>query len=329
VSALVPAGALAEPPLLEISGLVRHFPTRNAFGRRTGSIRAVDGVTLGVRAGETLGLVGESGCGKSTLGKTVMGIYAPTEGQIHFLGREIGRLRGRERRKVARDLQYVYQDPGASLDPRWKVGRSLHEPLVIHTRLSRAERQAEVESILRAVGLPDAHLDLYPHELSGGQQRRVGLARILTLRPRLIILDEPTSGLDVSVQASVLKLFRRLQDVFALTYLFISHDLAVVRAMCQRVAVMYLGKVVEVGAAAELFESPRHPYTRSLLAAVPRIGGRRVTDDLAVEGEPPSPSDVPSGCRFRTRCPLAQDRCTAEEPPLRDIAGRLVACHFA
>jgi oligopeptide/dipeptide ABC transporter ATP-binding protein len=276
-----------------------------------------------------VGLVGESGCGKSTLGKTVMGIHAPTAGEVRFQGREIGRLRARERRKVARHLQYVYQDPGASLDPRWKIGRSLHEPLVIHTALSRAERDVEVQAILRAVGLPDAHLDLYPHELSGGQQRRVGLGRILMLKPRLIILDEPTSGLDVSVQASVLKLFRRLQEAFALTYLFISHDLSVVRAMCQRVAVMYLGRVVEVGEAASLFEAARHPYTRSLLAAVPRIGGRRVTEDFALEGEPPSPRDVPSGCRFRTRCPLAQQVCAAEEPPLRAVGGHQVACHLA
>jgi len=316
-------------PLLEVADLARYFPMRNAFGRRTGWLRAVDGVSLAVRPGETLGLVGESGCGKSTLGKTVMGIYTPTAGEIRFLGREIGRLRGPERRKVARDLQYVYQDPGASLDPRWKIKRSLHEPLQIHTTLSRAEREAEVQAILRAVGLPGAHLDLYPHELSGGQQRRVGLARILTLKPRLIILDEPTSGLDVSVQASVLKLFRRLQESFALTYLFISHDLAVVRAMCQRVAVMYLGKIVELGGAARLFEAPRHPYTQSLLAAVPRIGGSRLTQAFALEGEPPNPRDVPSGCRFRTRCPLARDLCAAEEPPLRPVGGQLVACHFA
>jgi oligopeptide/dipeptide ABC transporter ATP-binding protein len=316
-------------PLLEVVDLVRHFPVRNAFGRRTGWIRAVDGVSLAVWPGETVGLVGESGCGKSTLGKTVMGIHAATAGDIRFAGREIGRLPPRERRAIARDLQYVYQDPGASLDPRWKVVHSLHEPLVIHTRLSRAEREKEVRAILAAVGLPDAHLDLYPHELSGGQQRRVGLARILTLRPRMVILDEPTSGLDVSVQASVLKLFRGLQDTFALTYVFISHDLAVVRAMCARLAVMYLGKIVEVGDTAAVFAEPRHPYTRSLLAAVPRIRGRRVTLDFALEGEPPNPRDVPSGCRFRTRCPLAQARCAVEEPPLRQVDGRRVACHFA
>ena len=321
--------SVSPTPLLELVDLARHFPVRNAFGRRTGWIRAVDGVSLTVWPGETLGLVGESGCGKSTLGKTVMGIHAPTAGDIRFAGREIGRLARRERRAIAKDLQYVYQDPGASLDPRWKVLHSLHEPLKIHTRLSRAERDEQVRAILAAVGLPGAHLDLYPHELSGGQQRRVGLARILTLRPRMVILDEPTSGLDVSVQASVLKLFRSLQDSFALTYVFISHDLAVVRAMCARIAVMYLGRIVELGETAAVFEAPRHPYTRSLLAAVPRIGGRRVTLDFVLEGEPPNPRDVPSGCRFRTRCPLVQDVCAREEPALREVEGGLVACHFA
>ena len=318
-----------EAPLLEIVDLARHFPVRDAFGRRAGWLRAVDGVSLDVRPGETLGLVGESGCGKSTLGKTVMGIFRPTAGDIRFLGREIGRLSPRERRRVARDLQYVYQDPGASLDPRWKIRRSLHEPLIIHTRLSRAERAGVVQDILRLVGLPEAHLDLYPHELSGGQQRRVGLARILTLRPRLVILDEPTSGLDVSVQATVLKLLRGLQEAFRLTYLFISHDLAVVHTMCQRVAVMYLGKLVELGRTESVFGTPRHPYTRSLLAALPAIGGARVTDTFALAGEPPNPREVPGGCRFRTRCPLAVEICAASEPPLRPIAGQLVACHLA
>jgi len=310
-------------PILQIENLRTHYHDRKVI------LKAVNGVSLSLERGSILGIVGESGCGKSTLGKTVMGIYTPTAGEIRFAGREIGHLPKRERRKVAKHLQYVYQDPGASLDPRWKVVHSLHEPLKIHTTLSRAERVREVATILAAVGLPDAHLDLYPHELSGGQQRRVGLARILTLRPRVVIFDEPTSGLDVSVQASVLKLFRSLQATFALTYVFISHDLTVVRAMCARLAVMYLGKVVEIGETAAVFEKPRHPYTQSLLAAVPRIGGRRVTLDFALEGEPPNPRDVPSGCRFRTRCPLAQDVCAAEEPRLREVGGQRVACHFA
>src|SRR5258708_35517056 len=206
----------------------------------------------------------------------------------------MGHRAGRARRAVARALQYVYEDPGASLDRRWEGVPSLPEPLKIHTRLSRAEREREVGAILAAVGLPDAHLDLYPHELSGGQQRRVGLARILTLRPRMVILDEPTSGLDVSVQASVLKLFRRMQEAFALTYVFISHDLAVVRAMCARIAVMYLGTIVELGDTAAVFETPRHPYTRSLLAAVPRIGGPRLPLHFPLHPPPPPPPPLPT-----------------------------------
>jgi len=315
-------------PLLSLRGLETRFPVRNAFGLRTGWVRAVDHVTLHVMAGETLGLVGESGCGKSSLAKTIIGINRPQAGEILFDGHDIAGLHAGERRAVARELQYVYQDPGASLDPRWKIGSLLEEPLKIHTALSPAERRRRVVEILRAVGLPEAHLERYPHEISGGQQRRVGLARILTLRPKLVILDEPTSGLDVSVQATVLKLFRELRDVFALTYLFVSHDLSVVRLMCERVAVMYLGRVVEVGPTAQVFDAPRHPYTRALLSALPRIGGRRVTDDLKVAGEPPSPTDLPQGCRFRPRCPLAAERCAAEEPAL-GTEPHAAACHFA
>jgi oligopeptide transport system ATP-binding protein len=322
------------PPLLELVDVARHFPVRNAFGRRTGWIRAVDGVSLAVWPGETLGLVGESGCGKSTLGKTVMGIHAPTAGDIRFAGREIGRLAARERRAIARDLQYVYQDPGASLDPRWKVVHSLHEPLKIHTRLSRAEREEQVRAILAAVGLPGAHLDLYPHELSGGQQRRVGLARILTLRPRMVILDEPTSGLDVSVQASVLKLFRSLQESFALTYVFISHDLAVVRTMCARIAVMYLGRIVEEGPASEVVRNAQHPYTRALLSVVPKRDPRERMRPQILRGEPPDAVRIPPGCRFHPRCPLAIDACRVQDPPLERPAaatgnGHVAACILA
>jgi oligopeptide/dipeptide ABC transporter ATP-binding protein len=316
-------------PLLEVVDLARHFPIRNAFGLRTGSIRAVDGVSLAVWSGETLGLVGESGCGKSTLGKTVMGIHGPTAGEIRFGGREIGGLGRRERRRVARHLQYVYQDPGASLDPRWKVRRLLHEPLQIHTALSRAERQDQVEAMLQAGRL--ARRASRP--LSARAVRGTAAAR--GPRAHADGAAEPRHPRRADLGARRVRsgecaeALPPLQAAFALTYLFISHDLAVVRAMCQRVAVMYLGKVVELAEAAVLFEDPRHPYTRSLLSAVPVIGGRRVTRDFALQGEPPNPRDIPTGCRFRTRCPLVQDLCAVESPPLRSAGGGLVACHFA
>jgi oligopeptide transport system ATP-binding protein len=315
-------------PILEIRNLRRWFAIRGAFNRRIGWIRALDDVSLDVMPGEILGLVGESGCGKSTLGKTIIGIHQPDAGSIRFEGVDIAGLAPAQHRAVRRNLQYAYQDPGASLDPRWKIGRSLHEPLVIHTDMPAKEREATVRQILRAVGLPETHLDLYPHEISGGQQRRVGLARILTLRPKVVILDEPTSGLDVSVQATVLALFRDLRQAFDLTYIFVSHDLAVVRMMCSRVAVMYLGRIVEIGPTAEIFDNPRHPYTKSLLAAIPKIGGARITRDFWLEGEPPDPGNLPSGCRFRTRCPKAAERCAVEDPLLVDHDGRSVACHF-
>jgi len=317
-------------PILRVQGLSRYFTVRNAIGLRSGSIKALDDVSFEMMPGETLGIVGESGCGKTTLGKTLAGIHEPTAGQVEFEGTEITALSTAERRGIAQRLQYIHQDPGNALDPRWTIASSLDEPLAVHTTLPRSERQARVREILGAVGLPATHLDLYPHELSGGQQRRVGLARILTLKPRLVILDEPTSGLDVSVQATVLKLFRQLRESFDLTYLFISHDLSVVRMMCDRVAVMYLGRIVEIAPTAELFASPRHPYTRSLLAAIPDIGGRRVTDTFALEGEPPDPGHLPAGCRFQARCPLAAPLCTERDPALEPVSGgHKVACHFA
>ncbi|MCC7274078.1 MAG: ABC transporter ATP-binding protein [Alphaproteobacteria bacterium] len=320
-------GAVSEA-ILSVRALRRWFPVRGAFNRRRGWVKALDDVSFDLRQGEILGLVGESGCGKSTLGKTIMGIHQPDAGEIWFEGRQIAGLSPAASRPVRRHLQYAYQDPGASLDPRWKIGRSLHEPLVIHTDLSAADREARVREILKAVGLPQSHLDLYPHEISGGQQRRVGLARILTLHPKVVILDEPTSGLDVSVQATVLALFRELRDAFELTYMFVSHDLAVVRMMCSRVAVMYLGRVVEIGPTDRIFAAPQHHYTRSLLAAIPQIGGPRVTRDFWLKGEPPDPANLPSGCRFRTRCPRAEARCAEVEPVLAPSGDREVACHF-
>jgi oligopeptide/dipeptide ABC transporter ATP-binding protein len=303
---------------------------RNVLGVRTGAIKALDSVTFDVRPGETFGIVGESGCGKTTLGKTLAGIHAPSAGRILFEGTDITHLAGAARAGVSQRLQYIHQDPGNALDPRWTIGRSLDEPLATHTSLSRPDRAARSREILAAVGLPAEHLQLYPHELSGGQQRRVGLARILTLKPRLVILDEPTSGLDVSIQATVLKLLQSLQKAFDLTYLFISHDLSVVHLMCNRVAVMYLGQIVEIAPVAELFAAPRHPYSRSLLAAIPRIGGRRVTDSFALEGEPPDAGNLPSGCRFRPRCPHAAPVCAEREPRLEPDAGaHQTACHLA
>jgi len=325
--ALVPNTSTGAP-ILRVKDLRRYFAIRGPFNRRLGWIKALDDVSFDLQQGEILGLVGESGCGKSTLGKTLMGIHQPDSGEILFEGRQIAGLTPAKHREMRRDLQYAYQDPGASLDPRWKIRSSLHEPLVIHTNLGEAEREKRVRAIMEAVGLPASHLDLYPHEVSGGQLRRVGLARILTLHPKVVILDEPTSGLDVSVQATVLTLFRELRQMFNLTYVFISHDLAVVRMMCQRVAVMYLGRIVEMGPVEAIFDRPQHPYTRSLLAAIPQIGGQRVTQDFWLEGEPPDPGNLPTGCRFRTRCPKAQAKCAEVEPVLQPAGAQEAACHF-
>ena len=315
--------------ILDLADLHTHFPIRNAWGWRTGWLRALDGVSLSVARGEILGIVGESGCGKSTLAKTICGVHRPTAGSVRFEGNEIAAIPPRAGRRLRRHLQYCYQDPGASLDPYWTIGASLHEPLRIHTNEARSIRSARVRDIQAAVGLPATHLDLYPHELSGGQQRRVGLARILMLQPSLVVLDEPTSGLDISVQAAVLRLLLDLHTRLGLTYLFISHDLSVVRLVCTRIAVMYLGRVVELGEAEAVFGAPAHPYTAALLGAVPRIGGTRVVDGPLLQGEAPSPRAIPSGCRFRTRCPRAQPVCAAEDPLARvAAAGQSVACHF-
>jgi oligopeptide/dipeptide ABC transporter ATP-binding protein len=316
--------------MLEVRELTKHFPRMRGFPKRVvDSLRAVDGVNFTIQPGETFGLVGESGCGKSTLGKTILGIYQPTTGEVCFQGQVISGLSQAATRQVRREMQYVYQDPGASLDPWWTVGRSLREPLQVHTQLSRAEMQERVEAMVVAVGLTPHHLQRYPHEFSGGQQRRLALARILVLQPRLIIFDEPTAGLDVSVQATILRLFQELKERFALTYLFISHDLGIIRLMCDRVTVMYLGKVVETGPTEVIFATPAHPYTQALLAAVPKpeVGPWEGT---LLQGEPPRPDALPSGCRFRLRCPLAQEEpCARLEPPLREVTvGHSVACHF-
>lgn len=314
--------------ILRVDNLKKHFRSSAGFlGRRATLVKALDGVSLDVVKEETFGLVGESGCGKSTLGKTILGIYRPTHGSVVFEGRDITHLSRRDVVKVRKEIQYVYQNPGSSLDPRWNVKKILAEPLLIHSSIGAAAVEKLVEEMMEAVGLTKEQLSLYPHEFSGGQQRRLGLARILTLNPKVVILDEPTSGLDVSVQATILKLFTDLKFRFHLTYLFISHNLGVVQMMCSRVAVMYAGKIVELGETPRLFAEPLHPYTKVLLAAIPVVGKRKEEDHL-LSGEPPNPADFPSGCRFWPRCSYKEDRCITEEPPLVTVeAGRAVSCH--
>lgn len=315
-------------PILEVRDLKKYFPIRSkVLKRRIGWMRAVDGISFDIKKREIFGIVGESGCGKSTLGKSILGIYRPNEGSVVFSGKAISSLPIQQVLEIRKDIQYVYQDAGASLDPMWIIRRTLREPLAIHTKLSNAEIEDRVVDVMAATGLNSDHLTRYPHEFSGGQQRRIGLARILTLNPDLIIFDEPTSGLDVSVQATILKLFQRLAREFALTYILISHNLAVIHMMCDRVAVMYLGRFVEIGKTSTLFENPLHPYTKFLLAAIPEPGKRK--QEIILEGEPPSADRIPSGCRFWPRCPKKMEICTQKDPPLLAANDcQSVACHL-
>jgi peptide/nickel transport system ATP-binding protein/oligopeptide transport system ATP-binding protein len=320
-----------EEPILEIKDLKKYFlGSSGFFSKKARWIKAVDKVSFKVHKGETFGLVGESGCGKSTLGKTILGIYQPTEGSVIFKGRTISHLPRKEAKVIRRDIQYVYQDPGASLDPYWKVRRILSEPLIIHTSLSKKSIREQVLNMLDDVGLKEEHFSLYPHEFSGGQQRRLGLARILCLNPSLIILDEPTSGLDVSVQATIVKLFQELKGRLNLTYIFISHNLSVVRMMCDRMAVMYAGKIVEMGDTRGVFHDPMHPYTQVLLAAIPEVGKKiDRKKEISLAGEPPDPEHFPPGCRFWPRCGFRIEICESVEPPIEAREdGRWVACHL-
>jgi oligopeptide/dipeptide ABC transporter ATP-binding protein len=315
--------------LVEVRGLRKEFPIGGGFlGRARATVHAVAGVDLIVRSGETLGIVGESGSGKSTLGRCILRLTEPTAGSVSFAGRDVLALSGRELRAMRREMQIVFQDPYASLNPRMRIGAIVAEGIEIHGLARGAAKRERVHELLEKVGLQPEHYDRYPHEFSGGQRQRVGIARALAVGPRFIVADEPVSALDVSIQAQVLNLLRRLQDEMRLAYLFISHDLRVVAHVSHRVAVMYLGKIVEQAPRAELYRNPRHPYTKALLSAVPVPDPRRRPDRIRLGGDVPSPVNPPTGCAFHPRCPYAEDRCRREAPPL--IAGadeHAVACY--
>ncbi len=319
--------------LLHVEDLVMHFPIyRGVIRRQVGAVHAVDGISFDVQRGETLGLVGESGCGKSTTGRTILQLYKATSGKVYFNGTDLIGLKSEEMRWMRRDMQMIFQDPYASLNPRMTVGQIVGEPLMVHGAMTGREIQERVQHLLELVNLNPSFANRYPHEFSGGQRQRIGIARAIALQPSFIVCDEPISALDVSIQAQVVNLLEELQDQFHLTYLFIAHDLSMVRHISDRVAVMYLGVIVELASRDEIYIKPLHPYTQALLSAIP------IPDPIAdakrkrviLEGDVPSPANPPSGCRFRTRCPIAQPICAEERPAFRELRpGHFTACHFS
>lgn len=317
-------------PLLKVSGLKKYFPIKKGLLGKTDSyVKAVDDLSFYVNEGETLGIVGESGCGKSTTGRALMRLLEPTEGTIEFDGKELTALSTEEMRKTRRDIQMVFQDPYASLNPRHTVERILSEPLLVHGMKNAKERKKKVHEFLEVVGLSAYHAQRYPHQFSGGQRQRIGIARALMTNPKLIIADEPVSALDVSIQAQVLNLMQDLQKDFQLTYIFIAHDLGVVRHISDRVAVMYLGKIVEIADSEQLYAKPLHPYTQALLSAVPVPDPDFQSDDVMLEGDMPNPANPPKGCAFHTRCPFKMDICSQVTPTLgEEETGHSVACHL-
>jgi len=320
------------PILIQVNCLKKYFPTTEGilFQRETGAVKAVDNVSFDIHKGETLGLVGESGCGKTTTGRTIIQLYRPTSGQVIFDGFNLGQTKGKELRTLRKHMQMIFQDPFASLNPRWTISRIIAEPLRVHNLAQGKESTVKVAELLELVQLNANYMNRYPHEFSGGQRQRIGIARALASRPKFIVCDEPISALDVSIQAQVVNLLEDLQDQLDLTYLFIAHDLSMVRHICDRVAVMYLGVIVELAERDELYDHPLHPYTKALLSAVP-IPDPKVTrarKRIILEGSPPSPANPPPGCRFHPRCPLARDHCRTQIPEWREVQpDHWVACH--